>query len=200
MVRQHAWKTNFKSKARRIEYYKRNQCIALGVPYDLDLEWIFERITKGCQLTGLPFKIDSDKVCSESPSIDRINPADGYIKTNCRMILNGLNCLKGSGTEDKMYEIAIALSKTRSPISKAVAMPLGKPVSTPKLPEPLFFTDAELLYHLCLHFTDRQAEIILKRKNGELLTKTEKEYYSRVMKKRLTILKDIDAPWIPFII
>jgi hypothetical protein len=43
---------------------------------------------------------------------------------------------------------------------------------------------------LSLFFTDRQLEIIYKKYDGEILTKTEKEYYSRSIKKKLQALAD----------
>lgn len=43
---------------------------------------------------------------------------------------------------------------------------------------------------LKVFFTDRQLEIIIKKYDGEILTKTEKEYYSRSIKKKLQALTD----------
>lgn len=40
-------------------------------------------------------------------------------------------------------------------------------------------------------FTARQIEILYKIKNGKKLTKTEKEYYSRIIKKRLIAIKEL---------
>jgi len=44
--------------------------------------------------------------------------------------------------------------------------------------------------HLRLLFSPKQEELILKKLNGEPLTKTEREYYSRVVKKKLKALAD----------
>ncbi|MFO7599926.1 MAG: hypothetical protein R6X27_08975, partial [Candidatus Desulfacyla sp.] len=44
--------------------------------------------------------------------------------------------------------------------------------------------------HLRLLFSAKQEELILKKLNGEPLTKTEREYYSRVVKKKLKALAD----------
>jgi len=48
-------------------------------------------------------------------------------------------------------------------------------------------------YHLSFIFTAKQIEILYKIKNGEALTKTEKEYYSRVIKKRLVAIKELSS-------
>lgn len=46
-------------------------------------------------------------------------------------------------------------------------------------------------HHLSSIFTARQIEILYKIKNGEPLTKTEKEYYSRIIKKRLIAINEL---------
>ena len=175
-----SYKRNYKSKATRMEWYKRNQCLENDIPYDLDSEWLYERLAKGCELTGRSFELDTDRQSPFSPSIDRLVSDGGYTKDNCRLILNGLNMLNGSGTDEQMFEIAEALV-------------MGKQ-------EPILLTEPELRYELGFHFTDRQINIIVKRKNGEVLTKTEKEYYSRTIKKRLKLLYNMDIEWVQQII
>jgi hypothetical protein len=52
-------------------------------------------------------------------------------------------------------------------------------------------TEADLLRRKMRRiFTARQAEIALKKLHGARLTKTEKEYYSRVIRKKVTVLAD----------
>jgi hypothetical protein len=48
-------------------------------------------------------------------------------------------------------------------------------------------------YALSQLFTQRQKQIIIKRHDGRELTKTEKEYYSRAIKKRINALLDPDV-------
>ncbi len=47
-------------------------------------------------------------------------------------------------------------------------------------------------YYLSLLLTPRQKELVYKRLRGEKLTKTEREYFSRVVKKKLLALADPD--------
>lgn len=47
-------------------------------------------------------------------------------------------------------------------------------------------------YLLSLFFAPRQRDLVAKRMRGEPLTKTEREYYSRVVKKKLQALADPD--------
>jgi hypothetical protein len=75
---------------------------------NLDRDWLSKKLEAGiCELTDLPFKMDSNHACAFSPSVERIIPEKGYTKTNCRVILLGLNALKNSGT----YKDALLIAK-----------------------------------------------------------------------------------------
>ena len=52
--------------------------------------------------------------------------------------------------------------------------------------------DTALLESLSELFTDKQKDLMFKVLNKEALTKTEREYYSRVVKKRLKALRNSD--------
>ena len=47
-------------------------------------------------------------------------------------------------------------------------------------------------YLLSLFFAPRQRDLLQKKLRGELFTKTEREYFSRVVKRKLTALADPD--------
>lgn len=89
-----------------------NRAKKRGIPYDPDLlEWAAVRYTGKCELTGLEFRPNRGHGCGPapfSPSIDRIDPALGYTKGNCRFILHALNALKGAGTDEDAITIAKA--------------------------------------------------------------------------------------------
>lgn len=170
------YKRKYKSKAKRIVWYKKQQCAEKGIPFDLDGTWAYKRLSKGCELTGIPFELDVDgSISLYSPSIDRIDPTKGYTKDNCRLILNSLNCFKGTGTDEHIFQIAEALLNPY---------------------KPNISTDEQLRYELEFHFTNKQIDVIMKRKNGERITKTDKEYYSRIIKKRLKKLSDMNIEWV----
>jgi hypothetical protein len=50
----------------------------------------------------------------------------------------------------------------------------------------------QLNLHLSTLFPPKQKELVLKKLQGEAMTKTEQEYYSRVVKKKLEALADTD--------
>ncbi len=52
---------------------------------------------------------------------------------------------------------------------------------------------AQLHLHLGTLFSPKQKELVFKRLNGESFTKTEKEYYSRVVKKKLLALTNSEV-------
>lgn len=86
----------------------RTRSRASGIECNIDHEWAAARYTGRCELTGLEFRPNRGHGCGPapfSPSIDRINPALGYTKGNCRFILHALNALKGAGTDADMERI-----------------------------------------------------------------------------------------------
>lgn len=79
------------------------------LPFDLDAyrSEIRERLTKPCELTGIPFKARGERDWN-SPSIDRIDPEKGYVYSNIRIILWALNSAFGYWGEDQFEQVARA--------------------------------------------------------------------------------------------
>ena len=82
-----------------------------GIECTIDGPWLAARWTGKCELTGIEFRGGNLKSgpSPRSPSIDRIDREKGYIPGNCRVILFGVNALKGCGTDEEMRHIARAL-------------------------------------------------------------------------------------------
>lgn len=91
-----------------------------GIKFDLDSAWCKAQYTGYCALTGIAFSYSGIKRGPKmyAPSIDRINPAKGYTKHNCRIVLVAVNFLKHSGTDADMYRIAEALINHRQNIGR----------------------------------------------------------------------------------
>lgn len=81
------------------------------VPFSLTIEWIESRWTGHCEITGIKFDTTSRPIHGSpfSPSLDRIKPGEGYTPGNCRIILQGINHMKGRGTDEDIKIIATAL-------------------------------------------------------------------------------------------
>jgi hypothetical protein len=96
-----------KGKIRQIYHNAKNRSKQKHLAFDLDINWIKKRMEMGvCEITGIPFKTNSNATCAFSPSIDRKIPAKGYTKENCQMIVFGLNALKNSGSYSDALLIA----------------------------------------------------------------------------------------------
>jgi hypothetical protein len=88
-----------------------------GIEFTLTHDWAKRTYTGFCTLTGLPFIVRSAEERlngkpgggTYSPSIDRINPLEGYIEENCRWVLHSVNNFKGSMSDAEMFTIARAL-------------------------------------------------------------------------------------------
>jgi len=88
-----------------------------GLAFDLTIEWARDRWNGRCELTDLPFALEPTGIGGPkqfSPTIDRIVPALGYTKDNCRFILQAVNSLKSNGTDESMLIIALALVRRSS--------------------------------------------------------------------------------------
>ena len=65
-----------------------------------------------CALTGLEFWMDeADQYGPSMPSLDRSDPDGDYSDANVRVVLYGVNALRGRGSAADMYRIAAALMR-----------------------------------------------------------------------------------------
>lgn len=88
----------------------RNRCNKKKLPFDLDLEWMMSKLQGKCEVTGMSFKLDTigknyATRHSLAPSVDRIEPKLGYIKTNCRMIIWWINCAKQTFSDWDLWHL-----------------------------------------------------------------------------------------------
>lgn len=93
----------------------KKRAVKRGVPFNIPpgtTRALAERCGGRCELSGIEFRTTTTGVCSVySPSLDRIDPAQGYVPGNLRLILNGLNALKGDGTDEDVLTICNAVTK-----------------------------------------------------------------------------------------
>ena len=75
-----------------------------------EAEAILERQAYRCALTGLKFYSGTPGGFQpRMPTKDRIETDGPYSASNVRIVLHGVNALRGRGTDDEMYEVAAAL-------------------------------------------------------------------------------------------
>ena len=117
-----------KNRSRDLIRHARFRAHKQQVPFDLDLhaEEIQRRIDLGfCELTGLAFNLDGGRTW-DSPSLDRIDPKQGYVIANVRVILHAANSALGDWGEVTMLHLARAVLAKRRDASNALSEKLGK--------------------------------------------------------------------------
>ena len=77
-----------------------------GWDHNLTPTWVRERVgPMRCEVTGIPLRwVPDRKYDLLAPSIDRIDPADGYWMYNCRVVSWGLNALRGVHSDVDLQE------------------------------------------------------------------------------------------------
>jgi hypothetical protein len=120
-----ARRDNVRTRASRLVSAAKNRASARGLPFDLDVEWVLERLTTGlCQLSGMPFDMSASRSMG-TPSLDKIDPKGGYTKQNTRVILFGLNAALGTWGEKALFDAATASMKMQSSASTILSRKLA---------------------------------------------------------------------------
>lgn len=117
---------SIETRASRLVAAAKGRAKDRGLPFDLDVEWVLERLEVGiCQLSGKPFDLSETRSMS-TPSLDRIDPKGGYAKTNTRVILFGLNAALGTWGQEKLFEAVGAAMKMQSNTSTILSRKLAE--------------------------------------------------------------------------
>lgn len=80
-----------------------------GLQFTITPEWCSARYVGKCELTSIAFQQVTYHGGFYSPSLDRIDPKEGYTPENCRFILFAINAFKNTATDEEMYTVAKAL-------------------------------------------------------------------------------------------
>jgi len=87
--------------------------------------------------------------------------------------------------------ISLQIDRLREVFKQYTHQPPGvQATSADEAHEPFTASSKQLHRHLRLLFSPRQKDLILKKLEGVSLSKTEREYYSRIVKKKLAALAD----------
>jgi len=99
----------------------KSKCKSLNLPYDLDKEWILNKLNSiewRCELTNIPMNpkgLEGKRGFQwNSISVDRLNHKGGYTKDNIRFVLNQINVFRQSYSDEQMFMLAEALLKNRN--------------------------------------------------------------------------------------
>lgn len=82
--------------------------------FDLDAAWLKEKLASGiCELSGLQIERVAPgayRTHPFAPSLDRIEPGLGYVKSNVRLVCFAVNRARSDWGDEVLMKIAIALS------------------------------------------------------------------------------------------
>tara|TARA_Y100001968_G_C19339060_1_gene708467 strand:+ start:43 stop:603 length:561 start_codon:yes stop_codon:yes gene_type:complete len=105
--------THGESKSQRYRMWTAAKCRAkhLDIPFDIDLKDIF--IPPKCPVFGVELIQGENlkKPTNNSPSLDRIHPSRGYVKSNIWVISNRANRIKNNSSIHDLEKIILALTK-----------------------------------------------------------------------------------------
>lgn len=94
----------------------KGRAVANGWLFDLDVEWLVEKLKLGrCEVTGIEFsfldKGDGQKTHPWRPSLDRVDSQGCYTKNNVQVVVWMYNQAKNEWTKDQLMTLAKALAK-----------------------------------------------------------------------------------------
>ena len=110
-----AWRSDPKRRAQLILTFTATRAKRKGIDFDLTLDFLLGKIVAGkCEVTGLPFSFaEADrgkkKVHPYAPSVDRIDPHQGYVQSNVRVVVYHYNVAKADFSDNELLVLAHAL-------------------------------------------------------------------------------------------
>ena len=85
----------------------------LGLPFELDKDYVSAIIPDRCPVFGTPFLFIGGKhLRPDSPTIDRLDPAKGYVRGNIAVISAKANAIKSNATAAEIQRVAEWLQET----------------------------------------------------------------------------------------
>lgn len=95
-------------------YAAKQRAIKRNLSFDLDVDWIIERLEGKCSVTNLPFQFvrtgnNYGNRHSLTPSIDKVDPSKGYTKDNCRLVVWWYNVAKQQYNDLNVYHLCLAV-------------------------------------------------------------------------------------------
>lgn len=77
-----------------------------GIPFALTREYVESIWPDACPYLRMPLQHGVGKMCSTSPTLDRIEPAKGYVEGNVEVISSLANAMKNSATPAQLVTFA----------------------------------------------------------------------------------------------
>ena len=78
-----------------------------GVPFNLTIDYMLSILTDKCPVFNTEFKwMGNGKILPTSPSLDRIDPAKGYVEGNVVVISSKANNIKSAYKSRDIFQVA----------------------------------------------------------------------------------------------
>lgn len=81
----------------------RNRAKAAGIEFSLTMEDIV--VPVACPVLGLPLVVGTGHARANSPSLDRVDPAKGYVPGNVRVVSHKANTIKSNATAAELRAV-----------------------------------------------------------------------------------------------
>ena len=121
--RHRKWRRDYRGHA--LVNVAKNRAKSRGIPFDLSPLDIQKRIDAGhCELTGIAFNLDEPRAWN-APSLDQRKPGAGYTRDNVRVVLHALNVMANVWGENRIVEIANAITARRVERSNDLSRAIG---------------------------------------------------------------------------
>ena len=87
-----------------------------NLPFDIDQDYVRSIVSSHCPIFGTPLEWSTRRegkktAFPNSPSLDRIDPAKGYVKGNVWIISHRANTIKNDATHEELKLVAKAVGK-----------------------------------------------------------------------------------------
>jgi hypothetical protein len=85
----------------------RNRAKKKNVPFNITIDYVESILTPKCPVYGTQFQwVGNRKILPISPSLDRIDPAKGYVEGNVVIISSKANNIKSAYKAADLYKVA----------------------------------------------------------------------------------------------
>jgi hypothetical protein len=109
------WSFSLEGTSSCLLNYARDRARRQDLPFDIDREFVREKLQRGiCELSGLAIQRIAPgnyRTHPYAPSLDRIEPSLGYVKTNVRLVCFAVNRARSDWGDEVLLTIASGLVK-----------------------------------------------------------------------------------------
>lgn len=85
----------------------RSRSAIKGFPCDVDKEYVYAILTDTCPVFGTPFVFaGAGRANNDSPTVDKLDPAKGYVRGNIVVISQRANAIKSNATWKQIRRVA----------------------------------------------------------------------------------------------